>query len=176
MTALTDRLIAPGATRAEIALGFGVAACGAAGAAALAAGAQYSWLAVTVIAVLAFDLFGGSVVNAMGSAKRWYHRPGRTAVHHLGFVAIHVQPFLLAWVVPGFSWAAAATVYALTLTGAVVVTATSHPIRRPVAFAVTTLGLLVVTGSFTVPPEVGWFAPVLMIKLLLAHLLPEESA
>ncbi|UGT56229.1 hypothetical protein [Nocardia asteroides] len=173
---LTDRLIAPGATRPEITLGFTVAACGAAGAAALAVGAQYPWFAVAVLAVLAFDLFGGAVVNAMGSAKRWYHRPGRTAGHHLGFVAIHIQPFLLAAVVPAFSWAAAATVYVLTLAGAVVVTATPGGLRRPVAFAVTTLGLLVVTGLFAVPAEVGWFAPVLMIKLLLAHVLPEEAA
>ncbi|WP_280303375.1 hypothetical protein [Nocardia neocaledoniensis] len=173
---LTDRLIAPGATRAEITLGFTVAACGAAGAAGLALRAQYPWFAVAVIVVLAFDLFGGAVVNAMGSAKRWFHRPGRAAGHHLGFVAIHVQPFLLAWAVPAFSWSAAATVYVLTLIGAVVVTATPTALRRPVAFAVTTLGLLVVTGLLAVPAEVGWFAPVLMIKLLLAHLLPEDAA
>ncbi|MEV0334960.1 hypothetical protein [Nocardia sp. NPDC050717] len=176
MTVLTDRLIAPGATRAEITLGFGVATCGAAGAAALAVRAQHPWFAVAVIAVLAFDLFGGAVVNAMGSAKRWYHRPGRHAGHHLAFVAIHIQPFLLAWVLPAFSWPAAATVYALPLIAAVVVTATPAPMRRPVAFAVTTLGLLAITGLLTVPAEVGWFAPVLMIKLLLAHLLPEDTA
>lgn len=173
---LTDRLIAPGATRAEVTLGFSVAIGGAAGAAALAIRADHPWPVVAVIAVLAFDLFGGSVVNAMGSAKRWYHRPGRTAVHHLGFVAIHIQPFLLAWVVPAFSWTAAVTIYVLAMTGALIVTAAPAPLRRPIAFAVTAFALLWVTGVLAVPAEVAWFAPVLLIKLLLAHLLPEEAS
>ncbi|HEX5881338.1 MAG TPA: hypothetical protein VF468_23940 [Actinomycetota bacterium] len=45
--------------------------------------------------------------------------------------------------------------------GAVVVLAAPPELRRPVAFAATTL---------------AWFAPVLLIKLLLGHLLPGEAA
>jgi hypothetical protein len=63
-------------------------------------------------------------------------------------------------VVPGFGWTAAAAVYGL-VAGAVVVLAAPPELRRPVAFAATTL---------------AWFAPVLLIKLLLGHLLPGEAA
>ncbi|MEV0293019.1 hypothetical protein [Nocardia sp. NPDC050710] len=172
---LTDRLIAPNATRGEVTASLSVACAGAALAFALAVHANLSMLCVAVIALVAFDMFGGAVVNATGAAKRWFHRPGRTSVHHLGFVAIHVQPFILASVVPGFGWLTAATIYAVALTGAVVVTTAPRPLRRPIAFGATAFGLMVVTSVLTVPHAVAWFAPVLLIKLLLAHLLPEEA-
>ncbi|NEW38666.1 hypothetical protein GV794_24640 [Nocardia cyriacigeorgica] len=173
---LIERLIAPQATRAEVCLGFGAAIGGAATASALAVAAEWSWIAVVVVVLIAFDVFGGAVVNAMASAKRWYHRPGRTWVHHLGFVAVHVQPFILAAVVPGFGWLVAAVIYTVALGGAVIVTVAPEPLRRPIAFAATAFGLVVVTSLITVPQELLWFAPVLLIKLLLAHLLPEGAA
>ncbi|MEU4547690.1 hypothetical protein [Nonomuraea dietziae] len=173
---MTDRLIAPGATRGEVVVSFGTAFAGAALSVALAVGAGLPALAVGVIAVVAFDLYGGAVVNATRSAKLWFHRPGRTAKHHLGFVAIHVQPFILAWAVPGFGWTAAAVVYGSALTAALAVTATPPPLHRPVAFAATALALIWTTSLVSVPDAVAWFAPLLLIKLLLAHLLPEEAA
>lgn len=172
---LIDRLIAPGATRAEVGLGFGSAVCGAATGFALAATAGWSLLAVAVVTVIAFDLFGGAVVNGLTSAKRWYHRPGRTWVHHLGFVAAHLQPFILAAVAPGFGWAAAVVIYTVAMAGAVIVTGTPEALRRPIAFAATAFGVVVVTSLIAVPQELLWFAPVLLIKLLLAHLLPLDA-
>lgn len=171
---LNDRLIAPGATRAESLLCYGTALTGAVVAAVLAAGLPL--LAVCVITLVAFDLYGGAVVNATTSAKRWYHREGRRARHHLAFVAIHVQPFLMAWAVPGFTWGVAATVYGVTLAGAVIVVAAPAGLRRPAAFAVTALALAVLTTVVSVPQEVAWFAPLLLIKLLLAYLQPVTSA
>ncbi|WP_280233881.1 hypothetical protein [Nocardia cyriacigeorgica] len=173
---LTDRLIAPQATRAEVCLGFSAAIGGAATAFALSIAAGWSWITVAVVVVIAFDIFGGAVVNAMSSAKRWYHRPGRTSVHHLGFVAVHVQPFILAAVVPGFDWLAAAVIYAVALAGAVIVTVSPEALRRPIAFAATAFGLVAVTSLITMPHELMWFSPLLLIKLLLAHLLPENTA
>ncbi|SUA74541.1 Uncharacterised protein [Nocardia otitidiscaviarum] len=168
---ISDYLIAPDATRAERVLGYGAATLGAAGAAALAVHAELSALAVAVIAVIAFDLFGGSVVNATASAKRHFHRPGRTARHHLGFVAIHVQPFLLALVVPDFAWYSAAFVYLLALGGALAVLAAPAESRRPLGFAWVTLALLI---PLDIPAVLLWLTPVLLIKLLLAHLQPDE--
>ncbi|WP_306364489.1 hypothetical protein [Nocardia sp. CC227C] len=167
---ISDYLIAPDATRAERMLGYGAAAAGAAGAAALAVHAQFSALAIGVIAVIAFDLFGGSVVNATASAKRHFHRPGRTARHHLGFVAVHVQPFLLALVVPEFPWYSAAFVYLLALGGAIAVLAAPAAVQRPLGFAWVTLALLL---PLDIPAVLAWLTPVLLIKLLLAHLQPD---
>ncbi|WP_030560018.1 hypothetical protein [Streptomyces aureocirculatus] len=172
-----ERLIGPGARPAERVVGYATGVLGGVLAGAGAVGAGWSSPAVAVVAVVAFDLFGGAAVNATSVAKRHFHRPGRTARHHLGFVAVHVQPFLLALVVPGFGWGTAAVVYALALTAALAVTRTpAGPQRRPLAFAVTVLAIAAATLVSTVPDELAWFTPVLLIKLLLAHLLPEDTA
>jgi hypothetical protein len=76
---LADRAIAPGATRQEVLAGFCAAFAGAGLALLLALDAHLPALSTVVVAVVAFDLFGGAVVNATDAAKRWYHRPGRTA-------------------------------------------------------------------------------------------------
>ena len=49
-------------------------------------------------------------------------------------------------------------------------------LRRPVAFAATMPASAIALTAVTVPPAVAWFAPVLLIKLLLGHLLPGEAA
>jgi len=176
MTSINDRLIAPHATRAEIALGYTVGIVGAAAAAGLGVGAHQSVLVVVVVAVVGFDIFGGAVVNATTSASRWFHRPGRTAWHHLGFVGVHIQPFFLAWLVPGVRWVDAFLVYVLALVAAVVVVRASSALRAPVAFAVTVFGIGVTTTLLTFPSFLAWFAPVLLVKLLLGHLLPASVA
>ncbi|MEW2216428.1 hypothetical protein AB0895_28830 [Streptomyces globisporus] len=168
--------MAPEAERGERIVCYAGALVGAVFATALALRAQHTWLPLTVIAVVAFDLFGGTVVNATRSAKRRFHRPGRSSRHHLGFVAVHVQPFVLALLVPGFGVLSASTVYALTLGGAaVILLAPPRDLRRPVAFAVSALAITVTSTSVAVPVELAWFAPVLVIKLLPAHLLPEDA-
>ncbi|MFE7802502.1 hypothetical protein [Nocardia sp. NPDC057440] len=43
--------------------------------------------------------------------------------------------------------------------------------RRPIAFAATAFAATIATSVLTVPQVLGWFAPVLLIKVLLAHLL-----
>jgi hypothetical protein len=142
---------------------------------ALAVDAGLPALALAVVAVVAFDLFGGAVVNATAAAKRRFHGPGRGPRRHLGFVVAHVQPFALALVVPGFGWTVAAAIYGLVVAGAVVVLAASPWLRRPVAFAATTLASAVALTVVTVPAALAWFAPVLLVKLLLGHLLPEQA-
>ncbi|MFJ9112010.1 hypothetical protein [Streptomyces sp. NPDC102283] len=171
---LDARLVAPDAERGERVGCYAGALAGTVFATVLALRAQHTWLPLIVIAVVAFDLFGGTVVNATRSAKRRFHRPGRTRRHHFAFVAAHVQPFALALLVPGFGWTSAGAVYGLTLAGAACVLVAPTDLRRPVAFAVSALAITAATTSVAVPGELAWFAPVLVIKLLLAHLLPER--
>ncbi|GAA4942954.1 hypothetical protein GCM10023224_26910 [Streptomonospora halophila] len=174
MRRVADAMVAPQAGAGEIALTFGAA--GAGSAAALAAGAAAGWpvAATAVAALVAFDYFGGAVANATASAKRRFHAPGRGGLHRLGFVALHVQPAVVAWAVPGFGWADAAAVYTLTLAAAVVVELTRPDLRRPAAFAAATLGIAAALALLGVPPQIAWLAPVGLIKLLLGHLLPGE--
>lgn len=164
-------LVAPDTEGGERIICYAGALAGAVFATALALRAPYAWPALTVIAVVAFDLFGGTVVNATRPARRRFHRPGRSRLHHFAFVAAYIQPFALALLVPGFGWISAAdVVQALTLAGAACVLVAPAELRQPVAFAVSALAITAATTSVAVPGELAWSAPVLVIKLLLAHL------
>ncbi|MGH8933766.1 MAG: hypothetical protein ACRDZO_24810 [Egibacteraceae bacterium] len=70
--------------------------------------------------------------------------------------------------VPGFCWTAAAAIYGLAVAGAVVVLFAPYDLRRSVAFAVTDLVSTVLLTGLAVP--------IMLIKLLLRHLLPEEES
>ncbi|WP_245662484.1 hypothetical protein [Nocardia vermiculata] len=168
-------LIAPEASPTELLLGYGAAVAGAIFAVVAGLAADWTLISVTVIGLVAFDLFGGATVNALPSAKRWFHRPGRTARHHLAFVAVHVQPFLVALVVPGFGWWTALVVYLTMLGAAAVVLAAPPALRRPVGYALATLSLAIIAAAMPVPAAIAWFVPVLSIKLLLAHLQSERD-
>lgn len=172
-----DFLVAPNASGGERLATYGGALAGTVLALtlALAADGDLGVWPLVVVGVVAFDAFGGAVANATTSAKRWWHRPGTTARGHFAFVATHVQPFVLAWAVPGFGWTTAAAVYGLVVAGAVAVLVAPAAVRRPVAFAAATLALTVLTTVPDIPRELLWFAPVLLIKLLLSHLLPESA-
>ncbi|WP_216212338.1 hypothetical protein [Amycolatopsis aidingensis] len=174
LTRLNDELVAPRAGTGELLTTYLAALAGTGLAVTLAAEAGLGWLPVLVLGIVAFDMFGGAVANATTAAKHRFHAPGRTWRRHLGFVAIHLQPFLLALVVPGFGWATAAVVYAGVLAGAVLVLAVPGQLRRPAAFAVAVLGAAAAT-MLPVPDPVAWFVPTLLIKLLLGHLLPGEA-
>ncbi|HXV92014.1 MAG TPA: hypothetical protein VD813_01845, partial [Pseudonocardia sp.] len=159
----------------ELAVCLVTAAAGAALAVLAGARAGLGTLPLVVVAVVAFDLFGGAAVNAAPAAKRRFHGPGRDLRHHLGFVAVHVQPFLLAAVVPGLGWGTAAAVYGLTLAGALVVLAAPRRLRRPVAFGAAVLGSAFGLAALAVPEPLAWLVPTLLVKLLPGHLLPGEE-
>jgi hypothetical protein len=172
---ISDQLVAPRASRGELLIVYTAAVAGSAPAVVLAAGSGLALPSLAVVAVVAFDLFGGSVANATAAAKRRFHGPGRGWRQHLGFVVAHVQPFVLALVVPGFGWAAAAAIYGLVVAAALVVLAAPPRLRQPVAFGTTTFALTTALTGVTVPAALVWFAPVMLIKLLLGHLLPGET-
>jgi hypothetical protein len=167
-------LVAPGASAAESALTYGTAGAGAGLATIGAVHAGLAPLSVFVLAVVAFDLIGGAVVNATAAAKQRFHRPGRRG-RLLGFVAGHVHPLVLALLVPGFGWTPGALAYGLAVAGALAVLAVDPLIRRPLAFAITVLGSAAALVIAPVPAFLAWVTPALLVKLLLGHLLPEEA-
>jgi hypothetical protein len=168
-------LVAPGASTAESTLCYAAAGAAALSAAAGAHAAGLGPWSIAVLAVVAFDLVGGAVVNATPAAKVRFHGPGRSGAHRLAFVAAHVQPFLLALLVPGFGWTAAALAYGLAVGGAVAVLVAAPRLRRPLAFAVTAVGSVAALVAVPLPAFLAWVTPVLLVKLLLGHLLPEEA-
>ncbi|GAB3209460.1 hypothetical protein ACQEU5_21000 [Marinactinospora thermotolerans] len=170
-----DRLVGPGATGAEYLLCAFAVAAGTLFALVAGIRAGLPAIPLAVTALLAVDLYGGAVANATRAAKRHWHRPGRTARHHLAFVAAHLHPFVLAWAVPGVGWATATLVYGMIVAGALAVLIAPPALRRPVAFAAAVLVPVAVAALAPPPAELAWFAPVLAVKLLPGHLLAEEA-
>lgn len=171
-----DQLVAPGASSAELVVSYLTALVGAAFAVWLAVMSRFDPVAVVVLGLVAFDLFGGAVVNATAAAKRLFHGPGRSAGKRMLFVAGHIHVFLVALVVPGYSWLAAGLTYAMAVAGGLVVVAAPDDVRRPIAFSVTVLTIAICLTSVTMPVALLWLTPVLAIKLLLGHLLPGRQS
>ncbi len=162
-----DHFVGPGATRAEN-LGTVLIAVLAGAAAGLDAAARLdgTWLQVAVTAALAFDVIGGVWANATPAARRWYHREGQGPSKVIGFSAVHVHPFLVAWLWDG-SWAWAAVVYLSILASTAVVQALPQRLRLAAGL---TLTVCVVWGAGAIEPAVlGWFVPAMALKLIVAH-------
>ena len=173
---LSDPLIGPEATSGELALGWGVAL----GACALQLGwalmaSGWSPLQIVVAAFFAFDIGGGLVVNATGAGRRWWHRPALGPGRRYAFFAIHVHPFLLAWVWPQVGIAAAAALYFGMLALAALVMAVPTALQRPVATGGLGLALAAVAIGFDAPVGLQWFAPLFFVKLIGAHAVPPAA-
>jgi hypothetical protein len=170
-----DRFIGPGATRAELGLILGSALVGAAAVAAYALWKNLPWspIQIAAAALLALDLVGGVVANATTAAKRWYHRPGRGFRQHLGFVVLHVHPFLVAWLFRDDNWTFGFLIYGYLLLATLLILAAPLYLQRPVAMALTLVGLVIGLVAFPPTPGMAWFVPVFYLKLLVSHLLKE---
>lgn len=170
-----DTFIGPGATRAESML-IWLTALGGGLAAFLVAQheevlwAPWQWL---LSLLMALDLFGGVAANATSVTKRWYHRPGQGFRHHLTFVAFHVYPFLVAWFFRDGDWFYGLLVYGYLLLAAMVVLRTPLYLKRPTALALYLLGMTIPWLVVSPTPGLIWFVPVLYLKLIVCHLLPE---
>lgn len=172
-----DRFVGPGATRAELAIQFVPTGAITLGwlLHAHATGAAWSPLQTIVAALIALDMVGGVITNATGAAKRWYHRPGQRARHHLGFVALHaVQPLVVVALFAPHDYAFAWGSFGLALAGALAVLAAPPYLQRPVAGAALAAGLFVGLTLLSAPPHFEWFLPVYLIKLVWSHLVREE--
>lgn len=131
-------------------------------------------LGVVVLGILVLDLVGGVVTNATNPAKRWYHRDDATAGHRVGFVVAHLL-YLVA--VPtvldagGWMWAAVNSVLLLGSTFAI--EAAPVELKRPVAFALYVVVVLVNLTWLPLPPSLVWLPVLFFLKLLVCHLVPE---
>jgi len=171
-----DRFIGPGATRAENLLI--LAAAFVAGLAlplyAVLRGLGWTVLQLVVGGLVAADLAGGIVANATGPAKAWYHRTGQGFWQHLGFVALHIVDIaLVAGLFRGMDWAYAAGVYGYLLLASILTLRVPLYLQRPVALLL--YGGAILLNAYIFPPTAGteWFVPILFLKLLVAHVLPE---
>lgn len=172
-----DRFIGPGATRAEIWLILGASVFG--GVLPLFYALSYApgWSIIQLIVAvcIGLDLWGGVVANATSTTKRWYHRAGQGFVQHLLFVCAHILHIaLLVWLFRSLDWYFAGVIGGYLLITTLLILKAPLYLRRPLA-------LLVCCGSFpvnsyVVSPTSGleWFVPVLFLKLIIGHIVPEE--
>lgn len=169
-----DRIAGPGASPAENILVLTGAGLGAAAVLVHVAWERPGWgvVAVVVVTLMAADIGGGVIANATPAGSRWWHRPGQGPRQHLLFVAAHVHPWVLALLVPGWSWQDAAVVHGTVLAASVAVVASPRRLRRPVAMGVASAALVVLLAATAAPAGVEWVGPLLVVKLVIAHLVP----
>lgn len=172
-----DRLVGPGATRGENLLQSlaPLVACVAAAVLPLTAALDWPWWKAALAGLLAADMVGGVVTNSKNTAKRWYHRSGQTARHHLGFVALYlVQIALVGLLFRESDWMFVAGCYGAVLAGSAAIVFSPIDLQRPVALSlyVSTLA----ASLYWVTPTLGmeWFLPTFFLKLFVAHL-PMEA-
>ncbi len=179
-----DALFGSGATRAERALALGAGAIGTAiviSAAIMTVGDRWWVIHYVLVAIVALDVLGGVVANALSSAKRDHHGPpadpssrsGRISRSPALFTALHVQPIIVAVVVPPHSWWWGVLWYAVMLLAVVVVVRVPQYLARPASYAIAML--VVVSLPFVPAPEgLAWLPLALVLKLVMAHAVREE--
>lgn len=147
----------------------------------------WAWWQYVIGGLVAFDLVGGVIANGLRSTKRFYQGPlvfrptrlNRLLHNPIGLTAVHVQPIVIGLLF-GSAWRGAlwGTLwgllwYAWALGGVVLVRWSPRSLARPVALFV------VVSGTFAAlalaaPPAFEWLPTILLLKLVLAHAVPEE--
>ena len=170
-----DKFIGPGATNGELWLQLAAVVIGTFAAPWVAISRSLDWSIVQLIvaALLSLDLLGGVVTNATATAKRWYHRPEQGWAKHMGFVALHLHPFLVAWLFTNGNWGYAFVGYGYLLIAAQLILWMPLYLKRPFAMFLYVLGAFISLYALTPIPGMEWFLPVFYLKLLVSHLLKE---
>jgi hypothetical protein len=170
-----ERLVGPGATRAETAGTIAAGVVGAAVATWRAVAVDADLLAVAVAALVALDVVGGVWANATETTRSWYHRPGSSGRSQLRFAGLHVHPFVLAALFAGLSWGSASILYVGVLAATAVIVTAPRALANSIALvAVLALlvGVAVLDGAV---PGLEWFPAAYLLKLLAGHAVPPRG-
>lgn len=179
-----DALMGTGATRAEKMLTSLGAAAGVSLYVYFAWTNAYvwSWWQYAIAMLLALDVGGGVVANALNSCKRFYFAPlqanetgfTRLAKNHLAFTALHVHPLAIAFVFGANAWTYGIVWYGALVASAFVLPRVPLYLRRPTALLLIFLALLGNYYFIAPVPGFEWFVPALFLKIVYGHLVREE--
>ena len=179
-----DGFFGTGATAAEqtIVWVFGLLGTGILGWVVWTHSIPWTWWQFAVAALLALDVLGGVVANALNSCKRFYHSPVKPeetgftglAKNHFVFTAFHVHTVIVGVLFGkldfgyGFFW------YFALLASTVVVLRLPLYLRRPAALGIIMLAVLV--NLYIFHPVIGfeWLVPALFLKIVYGHVVQEE--
>jgi hypothetical protein len=126
---------------------------------------QLSWWGWAILALIAFDLFGGIAANATLAAGR--RRPGAGRWRPVAFAAAHLQPLVLAWLNPEYGWLSALGLWTCALTG-VMICAAPPRIKLSIALVYCVVATSWLAGAGAAA-GLEWLAPAFLTKLVAAH-------
>ncbi|OYY89961.1 MAG: hypothetical protein B7Y45_09560 [Sphingomonas sp. 28-66-16] len=179
-TGLWARIVGPATSRGETAAILAMMALSvplAAGAVIASGTVGWRWWQWLIVLLLAADLGGGVVANALPATKRWYHAPWVPEWRHLSFAVIHLHLPLMALLVPeAMPLQAAWLGYAWMIGGAAALIAIPARWRLAAAFVLTLAGTTLMARLVPLDSAVGWMPLALMLKILAGHLIGPARA
>ncbi|PZD93038.1 hypothetical protein DNH61_24960 [Paenibacillus sambharensis] len=132
--------------------------------------------------VLAVDISGGLVSNALNSCKRFYHTPPKPSEGKLGsllknpliFTLFHIHPIAAGLVFADTDWFFGLAWYGLLLASALAVLMTPLYLQRPVAMLLIMSAVMINFYGIQAANGLEWLMPLLFIKIVYGHLVREE--
>jgi nitrate/nitrite transporter NarK len=143
---------------------------------------QWNIIQIVIGLYFALDLGGGLVSNALNSCKRYYDSPIKPeetgvagAVKKMPvFIAAHVHPLVVGLLFNDMNWTYALTWYAAFLISVLIVFKTPLYLKRAVGKLLAMVAIVVSFYLFTPVPGFEWFIPILFMKIITGHMIPEE--
>ncbi|NDV18409.1 hypothetical protein GO013_03120 [Pseudodesulfovibrio sp. JC047] len=142
---------------------------------------DWSLTQLVVASVLALDMVGGVVTNALGSMKRFLHTEERVARSWLEklvgsrvlFPFIHFQIFIVPLCF-AVTWWYATFWYGCMMLSILFIHRLPLYLRRPVSFLIIVFSIMIGPEICAPPVGMDWFAPIYMLKLVVSHGVREE--
>ncbi len=133
--------------------------------------------------LIGMDIGAGAVANSLNSCKRFYHTPRRQTESRLVgwlknkffFSALHIYPLVVSLVWGNSTrWGYGLIWYFALVSASWVILKIPLYLKRPAAILI--LIAVVILNGPVIPPITGfeWLAPLLFMKIILGHLVPEE--
>ena len=172
-----DKIIGPGATKAEINLQLYVPLLAVVTVIAISIFNNYDWTwgQYTVAALIALDMVGGIATNLTSAAKRWNFREGNGFKAHMTFISIHIiQLLLVSYFFLDFDLAWVILNYVFLMLVCVFILKTPMYLQRAVSGMAFVIALILSMYIFAAPLHLEWFLPLFYYKLLVSHVVREE--
>lgn len=172
-----DKVIGPGATKAEINLQLYVPIFAIVIVVSTGLYNNYNWTVgqYLVVSFFTLDMVGGIVTNLTSAAKRWNFREGNGFKVHMSFVALHlIQLSLASYFFLNFDIQWIAVTYCFLLLSSTLILKTPLYLQRPIAGIVYAIALVLSIYVFESPENLEWFLPLFFFKLLISHIVQEE--
>jgi hypothetical protein len=137
---------------------------------------EYSPLEWVLLALIAADIIGGVFIASNASSqKNTFGKDGFGRKGFLLFAALHLHPFVVAWVFYDSYFSYAFFIYLFMLASVATILVIPSYLRRATALIICGCGITLNFIYFTQAVGFEWFAPFYFIKLIVAHHLKDEE-